>query len=111
MDFSKTGELILEILRTLSGDDDAGDVCSEPSATKKTLKFSVFPGKRSRRLFGDLDEYWTGWCSGDRSLWEYKMEEVKGLLDEVGKVRKVEILDVGEFCLRTEWHAKQAKNE
>ena len=39
------------------------------------------------------------------------MEEVKGLLDEVGKVRKVEILEVGEFCLRTEWHAKQAKNE
>ena len=100
MDFSKTGELILEILRTLSGDDDAGDVCSEPSATKKTLKFSVLPGKRSSHLFWDLDENWTGWYSGDRSLWENKMEEMKGLLDEVG-----------EFCSRTEWHAKQTKNE
>ena len=72
MDFSKTGELILD---TLSEDDDASDVCSEPSATKKTLKFSVLHGKRSSHLFWDLDENWTGWYSGDRSLWENKMEE------------------------------------
>lgn len=75
MDFSNTGELILEILRTLSGDDDAGDVCSE---TKKTLKFSVLPGNRSIHLSWDLVENWTGWYSDDRSLWENKMEETKG---------------------------------
>ena len=39
------------------------------------------------------------------------MEETKGLLDGVGKVRKVEILDVGEFCSRTKWHTKQAKSK
>ena len=84
--FPGTRELILKILRTLVNNDNTGDMRTKPSARTKTLKFTVMPGKQYSHRFRCLDDNWREWFGGDRAVWDDKLKETKGLLDEVGKV-------------------------